>query len=205
MKFKELYSCRIPKYKILWKYSISFFSSTPQFIYLEGYESLINNQNNNENQIKESDESGSDLIDLDHMLNLDHVIADNASSCVTARHSRHEDLIDDLTVEKVSVLKQTEENLQQVRSTYEELILPGHILYIYRLYKTKNSSKRSRLLNCFKRNLSSSSKNEYDYRWATHDEFEQILITNRMLKDHFPNSVEEALKYFSRATVTNIV
>ena len=41
---------------------------------------------------------------------------------------------------------------------------------------------------------------EYDSRWADRDEFKKILITNRIIMDHFPDTVDNALKYFSNSS-----
>jgi hypothetical protein len=90
--------------------------------------------------------------------------------------------------------------IQNVNETYPELTIPGHILYIYRIQK----SEKKRSCTFFSSIISKCCMNgtnirEYDYRWAAREEFKKILITNRTLIDHFPNSVEDALKYFSRS------
>ncbi len=83
-----------------------------------------------------------------------------------------------------------------VEKTYPNLVLPGNILYIYRLDErsTKPSCCNflcSKIFCCHKTTI------DYDSRWAHRDEFTQIIITNRMLLDHFPNQVDDALNYFN--------
>lgn len=93
--------------------------------------------------------------------------------------------------------------MKNVYDTYpERLVMPGNILYIYRI-KTLNSNQPvlnricSTIFGCFKFCKNKKYEIHYDSRWATQDEFKKIVITNRMLLDHFPNTVTDALTYFS--------
>jgi hypothetical protein len=97
--------------------------------------------------------------------------------------------------------------MNHVKETYPELQLPGNILYIYRI-KSGNSRAKSNLCSQLCSKLcclcSTSKKINYDSRWASSDEFKKIIITNRMLMDHFPNNVEDALSYFNNTSRINI-
>jgi len=42
------------------------------------------------------------------------------------------------------------------------------------------------------------------YRYADSTEFRKIIITNRMLMDHFPNNVENALSYFNTTSKISV-
>jgi hypothetical protein len=92
--------------------------------------------------------------------------------------------------------------MRNVYETYPELLMPGNILYIYRI-KTVNTNAPvinrlcSNVFSCFKVCKNQKYEIHYDSRWATQDEFKKIVITNRMLMDHFPNTVTDALTYFS--------
>jgi hypothetical protein len=103
--------------------------------------------------------------------------------------------------------------MKNVYSQYPELQLPGHILYIYQLHPNRRLKKRtlykrvcSSLLccicNCFESSAPNTSQSgsdyiAYDSRFATQEEFKKIVVTTRMLTDHFPNNVESALQYFN--------
>lgn len=39
----------------------------------------------------------------------------------------------------------------------------------------------------------------YEYRWATREEFSEIKVTPRMMHDHYPDNVLEALNDISSA------
>jgi hypothetical protein len=107
--------------------------------------------------------------------------------------------------------------MKNVYNQYPELQLPGHILYIYQLHPNRRLRKRTLykrvcsslfccICNCFdkssSRKTSASDSIAYDSRFATQDEFKKIVVTTRMLIDHFPNNVESALQYFN---ITNRV
>ena len=98
-----------------------------------------------------------------------------------------------------TVLDLTKKMKRHVRESYPVLVLPGNILYIYQidshLKKSCCHTICSTLFCCFD---SCQSKNliDYDSRWASREEFKNILITNRMLLDHFLNQVNDALNYF---------
>ena len=97
--------------------------------------------------------------------------------------------------------------MNHVKETYPELELPGNILYIYRI-KSGNSQAKSSLCGQLRHKLcclcGTSKQINYDSRWASSDEFKKILITNRMLMDHFPNNVEDALSYFNNTSRINV-
>ena len=102
----------------------------------------------------------------------------------------------DLQIKTAAVTyKQLKVMMRHINNTYADLQLPGNILYIYQLYSTA-FSKRSlvnKILCCCK---SKQPEIRYNVRWAHQKEFKKIIITNRMLMDHFPNQVEDALKFF---------
>ena len=85
--------------------------------------------------------------------------------------------------------------MHTVYSTYPDLELPGHIMYIYSIQRRAGfgQSQSARV----------AATPEYDSRWAQPDEFKKILITNRIIMDHFPNTVDNALKYFSTTSSTS--
>ena len=119
----------------------------------------------------------------------------------------------DESIQKQSIvgLHTAKELMTKVYESYIELELPGNILYIYQIHPNRAlktgwcSFCRNSCTCLFSRSNSSSSRHfiQYDSRWATNDEFKRILITNRMLMDHFPNTVEDALSYFN--TIDRIV
>jgi hypothetical protein len=92
--------------------------------------------------------------------------------------------------------------MKNVYETYPELVMPGNILYIYRI-KSENvhvpviNRFCSNLFSCYKVCKYPKYEIHYDSRWATQEEFKKIVITSRMLMDHFPNTVTDALSYFS--------
>lgn len=88
------------------------------------------------------------------------------------------------------VLQYSKNVLRSAFDTYEELNLPGRILYIYDL-----ETRTSRCYPLCK------GKQSFDFRWASSDEFKKIIITRRMLIDHFPNTLNDALKYFNREEI----
>jgi hypothetical protein len=115
------------------------------------------------------------------------------SNYMSRRRSTHDS---DIHITKLYQVKET------LKQKYPSLYLPGNIIYIYQLQNTAYNPRRfveriiSTLLCCFKQ-FAYKPSNKYDSRWAHHDEFRRILISNHMLLDHFPNNVEDSLKYFS--------
>jgi hypothetical protein len=104
----------------------------------------------------------------------------------------------------VIIYEQVKKIKQTAYQTYPDLQLPGNILYIYQIrsyLKNKPSSCTRKpckyICCCFRLFKKSKRRVEYDSRWASQEEFKRILITNRMLMDHFPNNVDDALKYFN--------
>lgn len=89
-----------------------------------------------------------------------------------------------------------------VRRAYPKLVLPGNVLYIYQLDDTKSKQPDccrllcSKVFCCFN-TCQFKQHIDYDSRWAHRDEFSRIVITNRMLLDHLPNQVDDALTYFN--------
>lgn len=98
-----------------------------------------------------------------------------------------------------TVLDLTKRMKRYVKESYPVLVLPGNILYIYQIdsqvKKNCCHSFCSTLFCCFDA-CQSKKFIDYDSRWASREEFKNIVITNRMLLDHFPNQVNDALDYF---------
>ena len=122
--------------------------------------------------------------------------------------------------EELEGTSKAKELMTKVYDTYIEMELPGHILYIYQIGSSQQQERSnwcsccrsmcgsmwvcstSCCCPCFCRanataNVNASAAPAYDSRWASNEEFKRILITNRMLLDHFPNTVENALSYFN--------
>ena len=128
---------------------------------------------------------------------------------------------DDSIIQKQSIvgLHTAKELMSKVYDTYIELELPGNILYIYQIHPNREKktgwcsfcrnscaclwSMRRKTTTTTTTTNKSSRFIQYDSRWASNEEFKRILITNRMLMDHFPNTVEDALSYFN--TIDRIV
>ena len=266
---KELYNCQIPKYKIIWKYSLSFVSSKPQFI----QDFLVNQQeapseddeeelnfdsSDDVNIIIQMDNDDSELEQhsvLDDSMNSQNsqklLIAPSTSTSqapkliqikeennstklstpalskavsTSSLNRQQQSSNKQLSVHDIKVytpaelannpngtsdsqdstkvaIQQVRKMIEQVYDTYPDLTLPGHILYIYRIYNHEKNVLQS-LASKVVRRVSARRSNRvvpsnYDFRWASREEFKKILITNRTLIDHFPNSVEDALKFFN--------
>jgi len=104
----------------------------------------------------------------------------------------------------VIVYEQVKKIKQTAYQTYPDLQLPGNILYIYQIRSNLNNKSSSctrkpctYICCCLRFFKKSTRRVEYDSRWASQEEFKRILITNRMFMDHFPNNVDDALKYFN--------
>lgn len=110
-------------------------------------------------------------------------------------------------VDFMAIQQEVNRMIADVYSTYPELCIPGNILYIHRIHTGKEPGHCVEFcLRTFSCCFSQAAKKlscDFDYRWADREEFKKILITNRTLIDHFPNSVEEALRYFSSTSNTN--
>lgn len=125
-------------------------------------------------------------------------------TATTSNQTDRDNESNDESIQKQSIvgLHTAKELMSKVYDTYIELELPGNILYIYqiqpnRALKTGWFSFCRNSCACLWSNGRGSRFIQYDSRWATNDEFKRILITNRMLMDHFPNTVEDALSYFN--------
>ena len=126
---------------------------------------------------------------------------------------------DDSIIQKQSIvgLHTAQELMSKVYDTYIELELPGNILYIYQIHPNREmktgwcsfcrNSCACLWSSTMRRKPAAATTSsrfiQYDSRWASNEEFKRILITNRMLMDHFPNTVEDALSYFN--TIDRIV
>jgi hypothetical protein len=125
---------------------------------------------------------------------------------------------DDSIIQKQSIvgLHTAKELMSKVYDTYIELELPGNILYIYQIHPNREKktgwcsfcrNSCACLWSMRRKTTTTTNKSsrfiQYDSRWASNEEFKRILITNRMLMDHFPNTVEDALSYFN--TIDRIV
>jgi len=119
---------------------------------------------------------------------------------------------DDSIIQKQSIvgLHTAQELMSKVYDTYIELELPGNILYIYQIHPNREmktgwcsfcrNSCACLWSSTMRRKPAAATSSrfiQYDSRWASNEEFKRILITNRMLMDHFPNTVEDALSYFN--------
>lgn len=234
---KEIYHCHLPKYKIIWKYSVSFLSNPNK----------VNSQIEDSSSDEDDDESrdNSMLDEFDNSLNsitsskmlisqrdqivfkenekkltsaaVKSISNESKKTLQTAKElikgsvdeaktdSNTENSANPNKSMKAAIIayQQVKQMMHNVYEAYPELQLPGNILYIYKI--KSNLKKRNRCIElssklaCFCCNMLGSTKVsfEYDSRWATREEFRKILITNRILMDHFPNTVEDALRYFN--------
>ncbi|RNA23552.1 sn1-specific diacylglycerol lipase beta, partial [Brachionus plicatilis] len=198
---KVLHACNLPKYKIAWKYSVGFIWNCDED-QSEMDDDLVSDDGNESdcdplvNSISSGDSSKMLLENAKPQSKLVEVAIEAAS---TAKQ-----LISDLDrQEKKKVTLEVKQMMNTVYETYPELQLPGNILYIYRV--GARSRKRSQVgymcskVVCCLCNLGSMNQindSHFDSRWASRDEFRKILITKRILIDHFPNALEHSLKYF---------
>ena len=172
---KEIYESELPKYKIVW-------NSAVDYLFARKYTNL-NLSSTNQNTL---------LID-NVSVNNTHDVIDTIVN-YELNDSREIEVVEDVKKDNELILSKSQfvlhysENvLRTALDMYEELNLPGQILYIYDL-----DSRPSRCYPFCKDNPS------FDFRWASSDEFKKIVITRRMLIDHFPNTLHDALKYFHR-------
>ena len=239
---KELRNCQLAKYQVIWKYSVSFVSSTPQFRPTEEF--------SDEETPRSVDEDDSVVLDLDSSMS--RVLVDSVQSrtlmpssiaplrvgppmralmqsgdekTALSNLSPNTEPFSDTAgevgpvgtmmtyataaaVETIVSMQQVRRMIENVHETYPEMAVPGNVLYIYRMHES-NADERSSFCDavmCCRRTMSSRRRRTsvaYDFRWASRDEFKKILITNRTIMDHLPDSVEEALRYFATSTAAN--
>jgi hypothetical protein len=136
-----------------------------------------------------------------------HNIVDIADFNTSSTHIKIENNIKKEHIQSSVVAYELIKKMRKhVKETYPNLVLPGNILYIYKI--ESNDTKKgcchllcSKICCCFY--ICKTNKEiAFDSRWASRDEFKKILITNRMLLDHFPNTVDDALNYFNTTSPT---
>lgn len=151
---------------------------------------------------QEDHESASNVVEVNHL----NVGLEQQNARNYGQHSLDENTIERQKKTSIHGLKQVKQMIHTVYSTYPEMTMPGNILYIYRVksYGLRKPISRRVFNLCRMMCRSSSNENrpsgssiEYDSRWASRDEFKKILITNRILMDHFPNNLQSALDYFN--------
>ncbi|CAF0732404.1 unnamed protein product [Brachionus calyciflorus] len=220
---KELYNCNLPKYKIIWKYSTSFIRSTKK---TKSKTPVINRRSSESDLSDDTESVGPEVYNSSsNSNNSTRMLIDRADDD-PANHSTNEDKLLDVAIKTIKTTKeviresglnnednqkvisyQVRQMMSTVYETYPELQLPGNILYIYHIKSDRPEiSKRCKRLRslcsklfCFACNSIRQLNNlEFDSRWASREEFKKILITNRVFIDHFPNTVEDGLKYFNR-------
>jgi sn1-specific diacylglycerol lipase len=168
---KEIYESEIPKYKIVWDSTLDYLLNRKYNKSQSQDSLLINNQRE-------------DLFHVVSRVNEVCLRTDFEVVEVTENIERQ----NEMAVSKSEfVLKYSKNELRSALDMYEDLNMPGCILYIYDL--------QSNISRCYPLR---KGKPLYDVRWATAEEFKNIIITRRMLIDHFPNAVHDALKYFHR-------
>lgn len=238
---KEIYNTNLPKYKIIWKYSLSFVKRSNDEEHFINYSSsgeesdedttlqtVVNMTSNPENEVLVDEIHDHLQIESDQYVDENHVDSNStvnlfrattlaiqeqkqklkreASNLFTKSTNLVE--IDDFNESEnpnepikskevaYSLIKRMKHH---VKETYPTLVLPGNILYIYQIQssvkKSCFKSIGSTVFCCFD-SCQSADNLIYDSRWAHRDEFKKIVITNRMLLDHFPNQVDNALNYF---------
>lgn len=199
---KALHACHLPKYKIAWKYSIGFI-----------WNSDMNDSKMDECLSEDESESDSDpLISSISSGDSSKMLLENGSKSVQNKlaevaqktASTAKQLFTDLQQDKKKVTLEVKQMMNIVYETYPELQLPGNILYIYRVgvRSTKKSQVGyfcSKIVCCLcnSGSMNGIDESHFDSRWASREEFRKILITNRILIDHFPNALEHSLKYFN--------
>lgn len=254
---KEIYKTSLPKYKILWKYSLSYVSDTPTLesnyqdnassedegissnnsnneldnslnsvnsrnLLLE-YESPDTNQSNNLNKYHElvNIREESEIVPVTDQPTSSTSLAKATKLAIKAESKRvrvearnaarsspervneinDDENMDSMSKTKIVALQSAKKMMNEVYEAYPELQLPGNILYIYQIRSNRlNGSSCQRFCSracCCIGSCSSKPTIHYDSRWATQGEFKKIVLTNRMLLDHFPNTVNDALSYFN--------
>ena len=225
---KQIYKTTLPKYRIIWKYSLSFvktdlnrnnlssYSSdedeeeveveeieynkndiiTTRIVPTQSEEQIINiNSNDRENLISSTSLVSKDTQQLKHFSKTTNIV--DIADFKTANKDSKKELIESSTVAYELIKKMR----MHVKEAYPNLVLPGNILYIYKIESNKPNKSCcgpfcSKICCCF--NLCRKSGGlDFDSRWACRSEFKKILITNRMLLDHFPNTLDNALNYFN--------
>lgn len=198
---KVLHMCELPKYKIAWWYSISLFcSSSSNEIIVKDLVSDDDAESDEDQLLNSFSSADSAKMLLEssktNQEKLAHVAIQTASTT--------KQLIQEADHVKKKVTMEVKQMMNTVYEAYPELQLPGNILYIYRV--GNSGKKRSQIgtmcskIVCCIGTMGSMSRIDdclFDSRWASRDEFRKILITNRILIDHFPNSLEHSLKYFN--------
>ena len=180
--FKEIWETDHPKYKIYWKYLLSFFRRQ---LYLDkdlNFNSVLEQENDDKNE----NEGVPNLVRTDQNNILD--IEDFKFEKTTKGIETKEEAYKLIEMMKKYVIK-----------TYPELTMPGNILYIYRFDDTNTTSSWSRFI-CEKLFFWSDLckiQIDYRFRWAHQNEFTKIVTSSGMLLDHFPNNVDDALHYLS--------
>jgi hypothetical protein len=166
---QELEVTKLPKYKILWNTSVNFLFDCLNWKKSESLDDLIEPDNN---EI------------LDNTFITTTSTEDYPCEPDKAQASMPTGLLENTAC--LNNVINIDSFLQSAIEGYEELKLPGQILYIYRIkeYRRKKA--------CCKSDFTDS----YDLRWADRNEFKNIVTTKHMLIDHFPNRVEDALKFF---------
>ena len=228
---KHIYRTAFPKYKIIWKYSLSFVKTDLNRNNLSSYssdedededkEEVVENDfittkiapEQAEEQIINIDSndrenlfSSTSLVFKEDTQNLKQNaysyfskptnIVDIADFDISNKHEKKEH-IESSTVACELIKKMR----RHVKEAYPNLVLPGNILYIYKIESNRPNKSYcgplcSKIFCCF--NLCKKTGGlDFDSRWACRSEFKKILITNRMLLDHFPNTLDNALNYFN--------
>ena len=236
---KEIYNTDLPKYKIIWKYSISFITMAKENdlpissddsndedspITKSYLDNSLNSQMSrnilldNEEDLIQLDEESLDKIDsIRSSKNYDERQLSRATAKAISEqddktkfnraNSARSNIVDlddfrdppysDGSKSSIVAVDLIKKMMHHVKQTYPDLYLPGNILYIYRI-KAFNANEEK----CWSKVVPSflpccrNKNTDYDSRWASRDEFRKILVTRRMLIDHFPNTVTDALEYF---------
>ena len=173
---KEIHECETPKYRIVC-------NSALDYLFAKNSKNFYNRQNASllPNEIQNAATTSSRIMTNDEFHDIVEIVEDETIN------KQDESLI----ISKSKFVLQYSQNfLRSAYDTYEELNLPGRILYIYDL-----ESRTSRCYPLCK------GKQSFDFRWASNEEFKKIIITRRMLIDHFPNTLTDALKYFNREEI----
>ena len=173
---KEIHECEIPKYRIVFNTALNY---------------LFSKENKNRKPFSQDSSLLADTgrNQCEPVSSRQTIIDLNESAYIEIAEDGVVNQDDDKLFFSKSqfVLHYSENYLRSALDTYEDLNLPGNILYIYDL--------ESRSRRCYSLCKGTPS---FDCRWANSEEFKKIIITRRMLIDHFPNTLHDALKYFKR-------
>jgi sn1-specific diacylglycerol lipase len=174
---KEIHECEMPKYRIVCNSALDYlFAKKNKNFYSRQNSSLL------PNEIQNTAATSSRITIDDECHDIIEIVEDEIID------KQDESLI--IQTKSEFVLQYSKNVLRSAFDTYEELNLPGRILCIYDL-----ETRTSRCYPLCK------GKQSFDFRWASSDEFKKIIITRRMLIDHFPNTLNDALKYFNREEI----